>query len=74
VREEENVSSALTALLFGCAVLAMPFCILLTGIDTARPEGGFFAGDTFVRLPFCALTTEEIDTGVRALAQVVRSL
>ena len=22
---------------FGCAVLAMPFCILLTGIDTARP-------------------------------------
>ena len=22
---------------FGCTVLAMPFCILLTGIDTARP-------------------------------------
>lgn len=22
---------------FGCAVLAMPFCIMLTGIDTARP-------------------------------------
>ncbi len=37
----------------------------------------FFAdgrGDTFIRLPFCALTTEEIDTGVRTLAQVVRSL
>lgn len=37
----------------------------------------FFAdgrGDTFVRLPFCALTTEEIDEGVRALARVVRSL
>jgi uncharacterized membrane protein YfcA len=53
VCEEESVSFALTALLFGCvvlvthfiqgvtgfgcAVLAMPFCILLTGIDTARP-------------------------------------
>ncbi|MHB8108126.1 MAG: PLP-dependent aminotransferase family protein, partial [Candidatus Cryosericum sp.] len=37
----------------------------------------FFAdgrGDTFVRLPFCALTTKEIDDGVRALARVVRSL
>jgi len=37
----------------------------------------FFAdgrGDTFVRLPFCALTTQEIDEGVRTLAQVVRSL
>jgi uncharacterized protein len=50
---EENVPFALTAVLFGlivlathfiqgitgfgCAVLAMPFCILLTGIDTARP-------------------------------------
>lgn len=37
----------------------------------------FFAdgrGDTFVRLPFCALTAGEIDEGVRALAQVVRSL
>jgi len=37
----------------------------------------FFAdgrGDTFVRLPFCALTTAEIDAGVKALAQVVRSL
>jgi hypothetical protein len=31
-------------------------------------------GDTFVRLPFCALTAGEIDKGVRALAQVVRSL
>jgi hypothetical protein len=50
---EEDVPFALTAVLFGlivlathfiqgitgfgCAVLAMPFCILLTGIDTARP-------------------------------------
>jgi uncharacterized membrane protein YfcA len=50
---EESVPFALTAVLFGlivlathfiqgitgfgCAVLAMPFCILLTGIDTARP-------------------------------------
>jgi DNA-binding transcriptional MocR family regulator len=37
----------------------------------------FFAdgrGDTFVWLPFCALTAGEIDEGVRALAQVVRSL
>ena len=37
----------------------------------------FFAdgrGDTFVRLPFCALTTEEIDEGVRTLARVVRAL
>ncbi len=37
----------------------------------------FFAdgrGDTFVRLPFCALTTDEIDEGVRALARVVRSV
>lgn len=37
----------------------------------------FFAdgrGDTFVRLPFCTLTTEEIDAGVRTLARVVRSL
>jgi uncharacterized membrane protein YfcA len=52
-RREEDVSFTLTAVLFGlvvlathfvqgitgfgCAVLAMPFCILLTGIDTARP-------------------------------------
>jgi 2-aminoadipate transaminase len=37
----------------------------------------FFAdgrGDTFVRLPFCALTVDEIDAGVRALAGVIRSL
>ncbi|RIE15757.1 sulfite exporter TauE/SafE family protein [Candidatus Cryosericum odellii] len=52
-RVEEDVPFALTAVLFGlivlathfiqgitgfgCTVLAMPFCILLTGIDTARP-------------------------------------
>jgi 2-aminoadipate transaminase len=37
----------------------------------------FFAdgrGDAFVRLPFCALTTEEIDEGVRELARIVRAL
>lgn len=37
----------------------------------------FFAdgrGDTFVRLPFCALTTKEIDAGITTLARVVRSL
>jgi 2-aminoadipate transaminase len=38
---------------------------------------GFFAdgsGDRFVRLPFCALSVEEIKSGVHALAQVVRGL
>ncbi len=37
----------------------------------------FFAdgrGDNFVRLPFCALSTEEIDSGIAILADVVRSL
>jgi 2-aminoadipate transaminase len=37
----------------------------------------FFAdgrGDNFVRLPFCALSGEEIDQGVSLLAQVVRAL
>lgn len=37
----------------------------------------FFAdgrGDTFVRLPFCALSTKEIDEGIRTLARVVQSL
>jgi 2-aminoadipate transaminase len=38
---------------------------------------GFFAerdGSRFVRLPFCALTPEEIETGVQRLAKVVREL
>jgi 2-aminoadipate transaminase len=35
------------------------------------PEGG---GERFVRLPFCALTPEEIDEGVRRLAETVASL
>lgn len=38
---------------------------------------GFFAasgGDRFVRLPFCALTPQEIEEGVARLAQVVRGL
>ena len=37
---------------------------------------GFFAnggGDDFVRLPFCALTPDEIEEGVARLARVVRS-
>lgn len=37
----------------------------------------FFAdgrGDTFVRLPFCALSREEIDNGIAILAQVIKSL
>ncbi len=38
---------------------------------------GFFAGgggDNFVRLPFCALTPDEIELGIARLAQVVRNL
>jgi 2-aminoadipate transaminase len=37
---------------------------------------GFFCsgGDQFVRLPFCALTPEEIQTGISRLSKVVRSL
>jgi len=38
---------------------------------------GFFAnggGDNFVRLPFCALTPDEIQAGVARLADVVRAL
>lgn len=38
---------------------------------------GFFAsggGDRFVRLPFCALTPEEIREGIQRLADVVRAL
>ena len=38
---------------------------------------GFFAdgkGDRFVRLPFCALTPEEIEKGIMRLAGVVQQL
>jgi 2-aminoadipate transaminase len=37
---------------------------------------GFFCsgGERFIRLPFCALTPEEIQTGVSRLNEVVRSL
>lgn len=38
---------------------------------------GFFAsgaGDNFIRLPFCALTPEEIKVGVHRLAEVVKEL
>lgn len=38
---------------------------------------GFFAnggGDNFVRLPFCALTPDEIETGIARLAEVARDL
>ncbi len=37
---------------------------------------GFFAnggGDNFIRLPFCALTPDEIEVGIARLARVVRS-
>jgi DNA-binding transcriptional MocR family regulator len=34
------------------------------------PEGG---GERFVRLPFCALSPEEIDEGLRRLAESVRA-
>jgi 2-aminoadipate transaminase len=38
---------------------------------------GFFAssgGDGFVRLPFCALTPEEITAGIDRLAEIVRQI
>ncbi|MCX5969918.1 MAG: PLP-dependent aminotransferase family protein, partial [Coprothermobacterota bacterium] len=38
---------------------------------------GFYAdgtGDRFVRLPFCALTPDEIRSGIKTLAKVVRGL
>jgi 2-aminoadipate transaminase len=37
---------------------------------------GFFCsgGDSFIRLPFCALTPEEIQTGIARLNNVIRSL
>jgi len=47
-------------------------------VDLILSDGrGFFAnggGERFVRLPFCALTPEEIETGIARLAQVVRDL
>lgn len=45
--------------------------LLLTDGRSFYPEGN---GDRFVRLPFCALTEEEIEGGVASLAGVVRSL
>jgi 2-aminoadipate transaminase len=46
--------------------------------DLVLTDGrGFFAnggGDNFVRLPFCALTPDEIQMGIARLAEVVRSL
>jgi DNA-binding transcriptional MocR family regulator len=49
-----------------------------TDADLLLTDGrGFFAdgdGDRFVRLPFCALTEEEIEGGIAGLAGVVRSL
>jgi DNA-binding transcriptional MocR family regulator len=35
------------------------------------PDGG---GDRFLRLPFCALSPEEIDDGVRRLAESVQAV
>ncbi len=47
-------------------------------VDLALTDGrGFFVnggGDGFVRLPFCALTPEEIGAGIARLAEVVRTL
>jgi 2-aminoadipate transaminase len=47
-------------------------------VDLLLTDGrGFFAnggGDNFVRLPFCALTTDEIQAGVARLAEVVRAM
>jgi 2-aminoadipate transaminase len=47
-------------------------------LDLALTDGrGFFAngrGDSFVRLPFCALTPAEIHTGIDRLAEAVRAL
>jgi 2-aminoadipate transaminase len=44
--------------------------LLLTDGRGFFPNGG---GDRFVRLPFCALTPQEIETGIARLAAVVRS-
>jgi 2-aminoadipate transaminase len=45
-------------------------------VNLALTDGrGFFAdggGDRFVRLPFCALTPEEIEEGISRLARVVQ--
>ena len=35
------------------------------------PDGG---GERFLRLPFCALTPEQIDEGVRRLSEAVRAV
>ena len=47
-------------------------------VNLALTDGrGFFAGgggDSFVRLPFCALTPDEIEAGIVRLAKIVRSL
>lgn len=50
---------------------AMEAGLLLTDGRSFFPDGN---GDQFVRLPFCALTEEEIDGGIASLARVVRSL
>jgi 2-aminoadipate transaminase len=42
----------------------------LTDGQAFFPEGG---GERFVRLPFCALTPEEINEGVRRLAESVKA-
>ena len=34
-------------------------------------DGELVPGDRFVRLPFCAVTPEQIDEGVRRLASLV---
>ncbi len=46
------------------------------GVDLTDGRGFFAdgAGDSFVRLPFCALTADEIQTGIGRLSKVVRDL
>jgi DNA-binding transcriptional MocR family regulator len=59
-------------------VRAQDLLQMASEVDLALTDGrGFFAngrGDNFVRLPFCALTPDEIQIGIARLAEVVRTL
>jgi 2-aminoadipate transaminase len=50
---------------------AAPRGLNLTDGAAFFPDGG---GERFLRLPFCALTPEEIDEGIRRLAESVRAV
>jgi 2-aminoadipate transaminase len=42
------------------------------GIALSDSKGFFMdGGDRFLRLPFCALTPEEIQTGIQRLAEII---